>query len=78
MSQSVYVSSTEPQSTEDLMLSAMSQSVHVTSGPIAQHFHVLDNFQKDSPVCVVYNQGKTVFMFYLSTRFVKNANTTFC
>jgi len=67
MSQSVYVSSTEPQSTEDLMLSAMSQSVHVTSGPIAQHFHVLDNFQKDSPVCVVYNQERKHYILLTST-----------
>lgn len=56
MSQSVYVHD-EQSTTADLMLSAMSQSVHNSSNPIAQHFHVLDNFQKDSPVCVVYNQG---------------------
>ena len=62
MSQSVYVHA-EQSTTEDLMLSAMSQSVHNSSNPIAQHFHVLDNFQKDSPVCVVYNQGTQFFMF---------------
>ena len=56
MSQSVYVHA-EQSTTADLMLSAMSQSVHNSSNPISQHFHVLDNFQKDSPVCVVYNQG---------------------